>query len=213
MAKPKAKPKPGPAWRNRIIAHEERDPAELKANPKNWRNHPEVQQSTLDGLLGSVGIVQAVVFNKRTGHLVDGHLRVELALKQKQATVPVTVVDLSEEEERLILASLDPIGAMAEANGEALMDLLAGVETADDALAALLGSIAMPFQEPDDVTKEWVGMPEFRQEKLAWRTIKVHFLDQDAVDDFMRRMGQQASEKVNYMWHPRQERMAKDAEK
>src|SRR5687768_3388257 len=39
------------AWRNRIVGEAEVPAAELKANPRNWRTHPENQRAALDGVL------------------------------------------------------------------------------------------------------------------------------------------------------------------
>ncbi|MCY7417624.1 MAG: hypothetical protein LH650_03855, partial [Chloroflexi bacterium] len=50
-----------------------------------------------------MGWVQEVVVNNRTGYLVDGHLRAQLAISRDEATIPVVYVDLSEEEEALVL--------------------------------------------------------------------------------------------------------------
>jgi ParB-like chromosome segregation protein Spo0J len=115
------------SWQNRIVETKDINPAELAPNPKNWRRHPKAQHVALSGVLGEVGVVQGVVFNKRTNRLIDGHLRVEVAIKNKEPTVPVTIVDLSEQEEDLILATFDPIGAMAEADADALEELVAGL--------------------------------------------------------------------------------------
>jgi len=84
-------------WRSRIIEQADLPVSDLTANPQNWRKHPRAQGQALAGMLAEVGVVQGVVFNRRTERLVDGHLRVELARKQGVATLPVTVVDLSEE--------------------------------------------------------------------------------------------------------------------
>src|SRR5437867_4576224 len=67
-------------WRNRIVGSGEEAPDQLLANPKNWRIHPKHQQEALAGVLDEVGWVQEVIVNQQTGHLVDGHLRVTLAL-------------------------------------------------------------------------------------------------------------------------------------
>lgn len=83
-----------------------------------------------------------VLINATTGHIVDGHLRVELALARHEATVPVTYVDLSEQEERLVLASFDPLAAVAGAEKDALAALLAGLSVEDAGLAALLADLA-----------------------------------------------------------------------
>jgi ParB-like chromosome segregation protein Spo0J len=128
------------AWRNRIVGHADVAPAELVPNPRNWRSHPQEQQRALAGALGEVGWVAEVLVNRTTGHVVDGHLRIELALARHEPTVPVTYVELSEDEERLVLASLDPLAAMATAEQEQLAALLAGLDPADEALRALLVS-------------------------------------------------------------------------
>lgn len=50
--------------------------------------------------------------------------------------MPVTYVELSEDEERLVLATLDPLAALAEAERDQLAALLAGLEPSDEALRA-----------------------------------------------------------------------------
>ena len=73
---------PGPTgsrWRNRIVGTGSEPPERLVANPLNWRIHPPRQHAALAGALASVGWVQQVVVNRRTGFVVDGHLRVALA--------------------------------------------------------------------------------------------------------------------------------------
>ena len=120
-------------------------PAELVPNPRNWRTHPVDQQRALTGALAEVGWVAEVLVNQTTGHVVDGHLRIELALERSEPTVPVTYVELSEDEERLILATLDPLAAMADAEATALADLLAGLEPGDEALRALLDDLAREY--------------------------------------------------------------------
>ena len=116
------------AWRNRIVGHADVAPAELVPNPRNWRGHPPEQQRALSGALAEVGWVAEVFVNRTTGHVVDGHLRIQLALARDEPTVPVTCDELSDDEERLVLASLDPLAAMATAEQEQLAALLAGLE-------------------------------------------------------------------------------------
>src|SRR5213594_279058 len=150
----------GAGWRNRIVDHADVPPAELVPNPRNWRSHPPEQQRALAGALAEVGWVAEVLVNRTTGNVVDGHLRIELALTRDEPTVPVTYVELSDDEERLVLASLDPLAAMATAEQEKLAALLAGLEPADAALRALLDDLAREFRldslltglvDPDDV--------------------------------------------------------------
>ena len=89
-------------YKNRIIGSGEEPLDQILFNPRNWRVHPLNQQNALKGVLEEVGWVQEVIINQRTGHLVDGHLRCQLAAREGAKTIPVKYVDLSEEEEAQI---------------------------------------------------------------------------------------------------------------
>lgn len=125
-------------YENRIVGHGSRDPRDLLENPENWRTHSAAQLSALAGVLEKVGFVQSVIVNQRTGLLVDGHARVALAVKTGQPSVPVVFVDLSKREERLILATLDPLGALASSDADKLESLMGTLDIKDPAFAVLL---------------------------------------------------------------------------
>ena len=148
----------GPGWANRIVGSGTEAPEQLLANPFNYRIHPKAQQDALAGLLNQVGWVQNIIVNQRTGHVIDGHLRVSLAISRSEATVPVVYVDLDEGEEKLVLASIDPLAAMAATDPEALRSLLAEVSVDDSALQAMLDAIPkapkMGQTDPDEVPAE-----------------------------------------------------------
>lgn len=130
------------AWQNRIVAHEDVDPSSLVANPENWRRHPSYQRKAVGAVLDRVGWIQDVIVNRRTGHMIDGHLRVELALQRGETSVPVVVVELSEDEERLMLATLDPLAGMADTDAAMLSKLTAELALEDETLTRLLADIS-----------------------------------------------------------------------
>jgi DNA modification methylase len=147
------------AWANRIVGHGEEAPGGLLANPANWRLHPKAQQDALAGVLSEVGWVQDIIVNRRSGHVVDGHLRISLALREAARSVPVVYVDLDPAEEALILATLDPLAAMATTDEAKLAELLADITLPDEAelegLAELLASLGPDepmtgLTDPDD---------------------------------------------------------------
>lgn len=115
------------------------DPATLSPNPANWRKHPAGQAAALKDLLAEVGWAGVLLYNERTKRLIDGHLRKEIASGKP---APVVIGDWSEEQERKILATLDPVAAMAEGNKTALKELLASVETESASVNALLDKLA-----------------------------------------------------------------------
>lgn len=132
------------AWQNRITGHGEEAPDQLLANPANWRIHPFEQQQALAAVLDEVGWVAEVIVNQTTGHVVDGHLRVSLAISKGEKTVPVRYVNLTEDEEKLVLATYDPMASLAVMDGDALANLLREVRplVVDDALNTLLSDLA-----------------------------------------------------------------------
>ena len=129
-------------WASRIVGHAEVAPADLTPHPLNWREHPQGQRAAVEGSIGEVGWIRSVLVNKRTGRMLDGHLRLALALERGEATVPVEFVDVTEDEERLILATLDPMAGMATRNAERFAELVEALEVRSGPLKDLIASIA-----------------------------------------------------------------------
>lgn len=130
-------------WRNRIVGEALVDADDLVDNPLNFRRHGEAQQSAMSGALVELGWIQRVVVNRTTGRIIDGHLRAELA-RRKGQQVPVVYVELTEDEERIALATIDPIGALADTDQAALDELLDSLDVEDPALAAMLSELHSP---------------------------------------------------------------------
>jgi hypothetical protein len=139
------------AWETRIVGAGEEDPRKLVANPANFRRHPPLQRAALGEMLDTVGWVAQVIVNRTTGNLVDGHLRVEMAAERGEFAVPVNYVELSEAEERLVLAALDPIGELAQTDVPALQELLDSLDVSGT-LEALLNELA-PTPAPNGQAK------------------------------------------------------------
>jgi ParB-like chromosome segregation protein Spo0J len=149
------------------VGYGEAAPDQLVANPRNWRIHPTGQQEALLGVLREVGIVQDVLVNRATGFVVDGHLRVMLALREGQPAIPVKYVELTPAEEALVLATFDPLAALAGMDKDQLGALLQEVEASDAAVQQLLNDLAAEAGEhaPD------VEFPEFDEDaadEVAW---------------------------------------------
>ena len=129
-------------FRNRVVGYAEVDPSQLLANPLNFRMHPDGQQHALAGAIDSIGYIDPVLVNKRTDTVIDGHLRVVLAMRSGVKLIPVTYVDLDDNEESLALLTLDPIAAMAASDKELLDDLLHSVNSNDERVQEMLADLA-----------------------------------------------------------------------
>ena len=145
-----ATPEPPAAWEDRILGYEPAvDPTQLLAHELNARRHPGAQRDALRESLGRVGWVDVVKVNQRTGKVVDGHARVEEAITAG-VTVPVLYVDLEEEEERFVLATLDPISAMATYDHEIMGQLIDGLAIEAEGLSELLDGLTIDTDLPGD---------------------------------------------------------------
>lgn len=113
------------------------DPRTLDPNPLNWKTHPESQRASLRASLKSNGWAGALLFNRASGKLLDGHGRRDEAIRLGIESVPVLVGDWDEAGERRILQSLDTIGSMYSTDGEKLASLNALVAQDLDKLAFL----------------------------------------------------------------------------
>lgn len=151
--------------RDRIKSLRRVKASELRPNPKNWRTHGKAQQDALRGLLAEVGYADALLAIEVEGGalmLVDGHLRADTTPDQK---VPVLVLDLTLAEADLLLASLDPLAALAGVDGAKLGSLLSGVSAASGALTGMLENLAIgagvaPKELVDDVAPPKPAKPK-----------------------------------------------------
>lgn len=130
-------------WKNRIVKYGEQPANQFLAHELNARRHPGKQRDALRGSLNAVGWVAPVIVSAKTGKILDGHARVEEALSQgEESPVPFVEVDVSENEERTILATFDPITGLATYEREALDALLREVDTGEAALQEMLSELA-----------------------------------------------------------------------
>ena len=129
-------------YRNRIKALEYVDAADLTAHPGNWREHPQAQAEAMRGVLAEVGIAGALLAyrSERQGGalvVIDGHLRKDAA-PQKW---PVLILDVDDAEADYLLATHDPLAAMATADAGALDALLSSVQSGEAAVTEMLAKL------------------------------------------------------------------------
>ena len=130
--------------------------SELRPNPKNWRTHPQAQADALKGVLAEIGIADAVLARELDDGslmLLDGHLRVETMGDQ---ILPVLVLDVNEAEGDKVLATLDPLAAMAESDAAKLDAILREVDTGSPELQQMLSDLAEEAGLYQDENKEIV---------------------------------------------------------
>lgn len=130
------------SWKNRIVGYDNVPPEDLLANPNNFRIHNTLQQTAMLAVFEQIGWLQDVIVSVKTGFIVDGHLRVILAMRHNEPTVPVKYVDLDEDEELLALSTFDSITNSAGTDPDKLVALLTDVRADDVNLRSFLSDYA-----------------------------------------------------------------------
>jgi DNA modification methylase len=115
--------------------------SDILPNPANWRTHPKAQQDAMRGILAEVGIADALLVRETPAglQLIDGHLRADVA---PDSEWPVLVLDVDDEEAAKLLATVDPLAAMAETDPEKLQELLRQIDVDSEALQQMLAELA-----------------------------------------------------------------------
>ena len=164
-------------YRNRIKALEYVNSADLAAHPGNWREHPAAQAEALKGVLAEVGIAGALLAyrSERQGGalvVIDGHLRKDAAPQ----TWPVLILDVDDAEADYLLATHDPLAAMATADAGALDALLSSVQSGDAAVTAMLAELAAAASVPtgDDWENAFGGLPDEDRAPFQQMTFTLH---------------------------------------
>jgi hypothetical protein len=128
--------------RNRVKSLRMVPASDLRPNPKNWRTHPKAQADALRGVLAEVGLADACLARELPDGslmLIDGHLRAETL---GDGEVPVLILDVNEAEADKILATLDPLAAMADSDAAKFDELLRTVDTGSEALQQMMAATA-----------------------------------------------------------------------
>jgi hypothetical protein len=141
--------------------------SQLAPNPKNWRTHSDAQRNAIKGILAEVGYAGAILARELPDgslQLIDGHARTEVS---GNSLVPVLILDVTEDEANKILATFDPLGAMAGQDEQAFMDLMQKINIQDEALNAMLDNLKLPDvgealepQDPAPPTEKTTTCPQ-----------------------------------------------------
>ena len=147
-------------WRDQVIRTEWVDPTQLLAHELNPNIHPMPQARAVEGSIEELGWIRHVVVNEATGKVLDGHLRVSIAIT-RGALVPVDYVNLDEQSELLALALLDTTGDMRGRDREILADLASSLPDINDVLDKVIQTATSRFdrvtEPPEDPTDPGPG--------------------------------------------------------
>ncbi len=146
--------------KNRIKEHRTVRVGDLVPHELNPRVHPRAQREALEALLGDVGFARSLLaYELPDGRLklIDGHLRQDALDPDERITVEV--LDVSDDEARKLLLSIDPLARLAEYDDRALDALRQTVESDNAVLEALWASIAAQDAQAREALDELTRRP------------------------------------------------------
>src|SRR5882724_7409269 len=110
--------------RHRINDHRRVRAGDLVPHEWNFRDHPPAQRAALEALYHEVGFARSLLaYELPDGRLklIDGHLRRDL---DPNMEVDVEILDVTDEEARQLLLTIDPLASLAEQQDQLRQRLL-----------------------------------------------------------------------------------------
>lgn len=161
------------AIRNRIKGHRRVRAGDLVPHEWNFRLHPEHQKAALGALYEEIGFARSLLaYELPDGRLklIDGHLRRDM---DPDMEVEVEVLDVTDEEARALLLSIDPLAALAESQEQLHKRLLELTPTNSAELQAIWQACANavptppdePLEEIKEIAEQWLILVSCRDEK------------------------------------------------
>ena len=176
-----------------------------------YANNPRNNTDAVDKVAASIqafGWQQPIVVDENMVVIV-GHTRLLAAKKLGLDEVPVQVADKLTAEQAKAYRLADN-----RTNEYASWDMkMLGIELRDlDDLNfnieltgfnnIELASLLIDPEVIEDHSAEWRGMPEYESEKVAYKSVVVHFLKAQDVNDFSQLIGQAIGDRTRYLWFP-----------
>jgi len=181
--------------------NERRKLSDLIPWPRNPRQIKKDQAERLANSFDEFGQVETLAVGPGN-EIYNGHQRLNVLAAENgpdyEVDVRVASRPLTEKEREKLVVYLHKGAA-----GEWDFDTLANEFEFDD----LVKWGFRPFElgingEGIDPNEEWKGMPEFEQEQVAYRSIHVHFRNENDIQEFAKLIDQRLTEKTRSIWYP-----------
>ena len=139
--------------RNCIKSHRRVRAGDLVPHEWNFRLHPQLQKAALHAIYQEVGFARSLLaYELPDGRLklIDGHLRRDI---DPDMEVDVEILDVTEEEARKLLLTIDPLAALAETQEQLHQRLLDQTPTDNNSLAAAWEAVATEVLQGEPETR------------------------------------------------------------
>ena len=194
---------------------------DLKAHPKNYREHPEDQLTHLMKSIEQHGFYRNIVVAK-DNTILAGHGVVKASLRMGLKEAPVIKLDIDPDSPKAlkVLAGDNELGRLAEVNDRALSELLKEIMAKDvegllgtgydEMMLANLAMVTRPAAEIKNINEaaEWLGMPDYEPTEVPYK-ISLNFRNIEDRSQFLSLSGLEIADtegKTLIGWFPPKER-------
>jgi len=190
MGKDKAKKKAGAATKFQRFETAEIARGDVKNAPYNPRRISDEARARLKKKIEEVGLVNVLVWNKRSGNLVSGHQRLSILDELEGGTdyrLTVSVVDVDERTEKELNVFLNNAGSQGEWDSRALARL--AEEFAGELEGLGFSDGELDFLKKADGALDEAAAPKEPGDTQARLQVLVVFRDSKETDGFLRFIG------------------------
>ena len=153
-------------------------PGDLNPHPLNYRKHGAQQRKVFNDTLSAMGWLDALIVNRTTNNVLDGHLRQDESDDARPAEkVPVLWITIPEEEEAAAIGVVNKVREMATED-EAMEERLK--ETIDKHNAKMGEAL---FNLEPVVPTEFPSLPTGKKDTIQQRCFQLHDEQAKAVID------------------------------
>jgi len=192
---------------------------DLKPYENNPRLHSELQIIQIATSIKEFGFINPILADEK-GMILAGHGRFLASQRLDLDKVPVVVIDgLDDEQKKALVIADNKIASNSEWDENLLWDQIRELNDKgfDISKLAFEEVEILPMLDPNvvqDLSGEWEDMPEFSEEdKSAYRTLLVHFMNDEDIEKFKKLVKQEFTEKTKFIYFPEQENMDTEAKR
>ena len=192
---------------------------DLKPYENNPRLHSELQIIQIATSIKEFGFINPILADEK-GMILAGHGRFLASQRLDLDKVPVVVIDgLDDEQKKALVIADNKIASNSEWDENLLWDQIRELNDKgfDISKLAFEEVEILPMLDPNvvqDLSGEWEDMPEFSEEdKSAYRTLLVHFMNDEDIEKFKKLVKQEFTEETKFIYFPEQENMDTEAKR
>jgi hypothetical protein len=177
----------------------------LKPHPKNRNKHSKEQIERLAKIIEYQGIRRPLRVSKLTGLTTAGHGLLKALRTLGCSTVPVNYQDYeNEDQEYADIIADNSIASWAELDFSSInLDIPELGPDFDIEVLGIKNFFLDASEKGTNPNEEWQGMPEFNlRDKTAFRSLVVHFHNQEGLDQFEKATKQNITNKTRMIWYP-----------